>query len=193
MRKLSAFFTPWLLLLLTACSGIETQPADTATFAAGSYKYYKWRNEPLRNTSNSGDSFYLVDRILREEVDAALAEKGYLLDPARAQFSVGYVQGPGFLEGVSSQDAWGGIDPIPSARPNRQVNQAMVDNANALSGVHETQNIALQLDDTATQTEVWHVLITKIVENANETDVKKLTDVIHQGIREGLKTLPDAD
>lgn len=193
MRKLTALTSLWLSIVLTACSGIETQPAPTEKFAAGSYKYYKWRSEPMRDTANSRDPEYAMDRIMRREVDAALAAKGYVLDPGRARFSVDYLQAPGFLEGVDSQDAYGGIDPIPTARPNRQINQAMVDNAEALSGVHETYNIALQLNDTDSQTEVWHVIITRIVENANETDPEKLTDTIRKGIRKGLDSLPDAD
>ncbi len=193
MRTFTALTSLWLSLMLAACSGIETQPSDTKKFAAGSYKYYKWRSEALSNTANSGDNVYVVDRIMRQEVDAAMAEKGYVLDPARAQFSIDYLQAPGFLEGVKSQNTYGGVDPIPSARPNRQLDQAMVDNAYALSGVHETYNIALQFNDTGSQTEVWHVIITKIVENANESDPEKLTGTIRKGIRKGLSELPDAD
>ena len=83
------------------------------------------------------------------------------------------LQATGLRMGVDSQDASGGIDPIPSARPNRQINQAMVDNANALSGVQETNNIALQFNSVETQQEIWRVLITKIVENTNTAEYRK--------------------
>ncbi len=192
MRIFPALTSLLLAALLAACGGIETQPSDTAAFAAGNYKYYKWRSEPLQNSANSGSSDFLMDNIMRREINAALADKGYLLDPAQAQFSVDYLQGPGFLDGVGSQNTHGAVDPIPSARPNRQIDQAMVDNAYALSGVRETYNIALQLNDAASHKEVWHVVITKIVENANETDPDKLTGIIRKGIRKGLSTLPDA-
>lgn len=192
MRALFVLAGLWLPLLLTACSGIETQPTDTAAFAAAGYKYYTWRSQPLKNTANSSDPLYLLDAMIRREVDAALADKGYVLDAGRARFSVDYLQAPGLLQGVGSWDASGGIDPIPSARPNRQIDQARVDNAHALAGVHETHNIALLFNDTGTRTEIWRVLITKIVENVNETDPEKLAKAVHQGIRKGLSYLPDA-
>ena len=115
-----------------------------------------------------------------------------MLDPERAQFSVDYLQAMALREGVSSQDASGGIDPIPSARPNRQINQAMVDNANALAGVQTTNNIAIQFNDLATQEEVWHVVITKIVENVNQTDIERIERNVSRGISQGLRDLPNA-
>ena len=184
----------WLLfaLALGACSSIETRPTDTADFAAGTFTYYKWRSEPLANPSGSSDLLYLMDPIIRREVNANLSAKGYILNPEKAQFSVDYLQAMGLREGVSSQDASGGIDPIPSARPNRQINQAMVDNANALSGVQTTNNIAIQLNDVETQEEVWRVIITKIVENVNETDTSRMNSSIGRAIQRGLSTLPEA-
>lgn len=178
--------------LLAACSGIETQPADTATFVAGHYKYYAWRNPPLKNTQRSGDPIYLMDGMIREEVDTVLAGKGYVLDAGQAQFKVDYLQAKGLQQGVKSQDANGGIDPIPSARPNRQIDQAMVDNAYALAGLRETYNIALLFTDAASHDEVWRVLITKIVEDANTPDPEKMREAVRDGVREGLKHLPDA-
>ncbi len=193
MRIKHLLATLWLPLLLAACSGIETQPADVTQFVDGHYKYYTWRSEPLKNAQNSSDPIYLMDRVVRREVDAELASKGYVLDADKAQFDVDYLQAPGIVQGVGSQDTYGGIDPIPSARPNRQINQAMVDNANALAGVHETHNIALLFNDASTHTEVWSVLITKIVESTNQPDPKKLEKAIHQGIRKGLGDLPNAE
>jgi len=192
MRLKVVLATLWLSLALAACSGIEVQPADTAAFVAGNYRYYTWRSEPLKNTANSSDPLYLMDAAVRREVDAALADKGYVRDPGRAQFSVDYLQAPGLLEGVDSRDTYGGIDPIPSARPNRQLDQAMVDNAHALSGIHETHNLALLFNDVGTRSEVWHVLITKIVENVNEINPAEMEEAVRQGVRKGLDELPDA-
>ena len=117
----------------------------------------------------------------------------FQLDPERAQFTVDYLQAIGLREGVSSQDASGGIDPIPSARPNRQINQAMVDNANALAGVQTTNNIAFQFNDAKTNEEVWRVVITKIVDNVNVTDRDAMERNISRGIERGLRTLPNAN
>ena len=118
-------------------------------------------------------------------MNAQLVKKGYILDPARAQFSVDYLQATALREGVSSQDASGGIDPIPSARPNRQINQAMGDNANALAGVQTT-------NDMESQEEVWRVVVTKIVDDVNRVDANTMRNNLQKGISKGMSSLPDA-
>ncbi len=191
MRTLTLLASLMLPLLFTACSTVETRPGDTAAFAEGNFRYFKWRGEPLQNTSGSSDPVYIMDPILRREVNAGLAAKGFILDPERAQFSVGYISAMGLRRGVASQDA-SNIDPIPSARPNRQINQAMVDNANALAGVQETNNIALQFNRTSDNEEVWRVVITKIVENTNQVDVARMESALAKGVSQALKVLPEA-
>ena len=189
MRTLSVLL---LLLAVSACSSVETRPGDTAAFEAGDYRYYSWRSQPLANSRQSGDVLYLIDPIVRREVNAALGQLGYVQDPARAQFSVDYLQAMGLRDGVKSQDASGGIDPIPSARPNRQINQAMVDNANALAGVQTTNNIAIQFNDTASHQEVWQVVITSIVENSNKIDVDDMERKISKAVHQAFRPLPQA-
>jgi hypothetical protein len=191
MRIIKLAAIALLALAAVACSGIEVRHGDTDNFAAGNFRYYKWRSEPLHNTTGSNDNIYLIDPILRREVDAGLSAKGFVLDPERAQFSVDYLTAMGLRMGVASQDA-SNIDPIPRATPNRQVNQAMVDNANALSGVQETSNIALQFNRVADNKEVWRVVITKIVENANRVDKERLERNLQRGINQALRPLPDA-
>jgi hypothetical protein len=179
-------------LALAACAGIETRPTDTDEFAAGNYHYYQWRSEPLGSTTSSGDPVYLMDPILRHEVDAALQAKGYVLDPERAQFSVDYLYAAGLRMGEKSQDA-SNLTPYPTALPNRQVDQATVDNAYALGGVKETHNIALQFNDVQRRQEVWRVVISKIVENVNRVDRAELERNLKKAVRQGLRTLPAAD
>jgi len=183
--------TALLSLAVTACSGVEIKPAETDTFAAGQYRYYKWRSDPLENTINSTDAIYVVDPIMRREVNSALQGKGYIADPERAQFSVDYLYATGLREGAKSEQA-SNITPYPSVTPNRQVNQAIVDNAHALGGLQETSNIALQFNDSKSRGEVWQVVITKVVENANSIDTGKLADTLSKAIKKALEELPDA-
>ncbi len=189
MRVITILAT--LALTLVACSGIETRPAPTETFAAGNYTFYKWRSDPLPKVANAQDTMYLIDPILRGAVDNELAKKGYVLDTQRAQFSVDYLFAEGLRMGERSADAYN-ITPYPSVNPNRQVNQAVVDNAYALGGVKETSNIALQFNDDASKKEVWHVIITKIVENVNEVDMTEMRKAVKQGVSKALSTLPPA-
>ena len=119
MRTMKLLATLSLTLALAACSGIEIQPAETDTFAAGNFRYYTWRTEPLENTINSQDPIYLMDPILRREVDARLQEKGYILDPQKAQFNVNYISAPGLLTGEKGQES-SNLRPYPTALPNRR-------------------------------------------------------------------------
>lgn len=192
MRFFTIPATALLTLATLACSGIETRPAPIDGFAAGTYKYYTWRSPPLPNTANSQDPMYIMDPMLRSAVDADLDRKGYVLDQERAQFSVDYVYASGLRMGERSAES-SNITPYPSVNPGRLVNQAVVDNAYALGGVKETSNIALQFNDVVTKKEVWHVIITKIVENVNKVDRDEMRRSLQQGVEEGLATLPPAD
>lgn len=191
MRISSTLATVIVAVTLAACSGVEIKPAATDSFAAGQYHYYKWRSEPLENTIGSSDPIYVIDPIMRRETDTALQRQGYVLDAERAQFSVDYLYALGLAEGAKSEQA-SNISPIPSVTPNRQVNQAVVDNANALGGLKETSNIVIQFNDTGTREEVWRVVITKIVENVNRVDNDKLADTLSKAVAKALKELPGA-
>ena len=191
MRSIHSLAALLLALTLAACSGTETRPADTADFAAGNYRYFKWRSEPLQNTANSSDPVYVLDPILRRTVNSALLEKGFVLDPERAQFSVDYFFAAGMREGKKSAVATN-IAPYPTAVPNRMADGATVDNAYALGGVKKTSNIALQFNDVGRRDEIWHVIITKIVEDANMSDTARLEKNVQQAVRQGLRPLPKA-
>lgn len=191
MRISTILASGLMSLVLAACSGIEIEPAEIDRFAAGNYKYYKWRTEPLKNTANSSDAVYAMDPIIRREVNSGLQKKGYVLDGERAQFSVDYLQGPGTVQGEKGQDA-SNITPYATVLPNRQVNQAAVDNAIALGGVKETDNIAVQFNDVADNREVWHVIISKIVDNVNTVDTANMQKNLNKSIGEALKNIPQA-
>ena len=192
MRITHTLASGLLSLALAACSGVEIRPTPVDKFAAGNYQYYRWRTEPLKNTANSSDPVYSMDPIMRREVNKSLQSKGYILDKERAQFSVDYLYATGMREGAVSRET-GNVTPYPTVVPNRQVNQAVVDNSIALGGVQETSNIALQFNDVADNKEVWHVIITKIVENVNRIDTAELNDNLKKALGQALKPLPAAN
>lgn len=191
MRSIHSLGALLLTLILAACSGTEIRPADTAAFTAANYRYFKWRSEPLQNRTNSTDALYVLDPLIRRSVNAALADRGYLLDPDRAEFSVDYFFATGMREGRKSEVA-SNITPYPTAVANRLPDGATVDNAHALGGVKETSNIALQFNDVARREEVWHVIITSIVEDANMSDTTRLERSVRQAVEKGLAPLPPA-
>ncbi|MFT6288994.1 MAG: hypothetical protein ACJA09_003760 [Alcanivorax sp.] len=180
-----------IALLLTACSGVETRPQDTEKFEAANYTFYGWRTGPLSNSSQSRDPLYVMDPIIRTAVDEILHKKGYRLSPERAEFSINYLYATGMRMGQKGSEA-SNVSNYPGVIPNRNIDQASIDNAHALGGVKETNNIALQFDDVARKEQVWNVVITKLAEDANRVDTPRLQKNVRSAIKEGLRTLPPA-
>ena len=180
-----------LSLTVLGCSGVEIQPADTDRFIAGNYLYYQWRTDALPSDVRSSDPAYAIDPVMRRDVNADLQSKGYVLNPERAQFTVGYILMNGMVQGATS-DLASNISPYPRVTPNRQIDQASVDNAIALGGVKETNNIILQFNDKTSNQEIWHVTLTKIVEDANSVDTSRINDNLTQYLKRALKSLPQA-
>ncbi len=175
-------------LLLAGCTaGLETEPADTARFAAGGYQTYAWRRPALPVEGSGADSIYRLDPVLRAAVDEALAGKGYRRVEDNPDFLVDYVAATGFVDGAVSRSA-DNVNYRASAVPNRNVDQASIDNAYALGAVRETANIAVILFDAAEGDAVWDVRISKIIEDRNRVDM----DMARRAIRHGLRTLPEA-
>ena len=170
-------------LLLGGCGGVQIQSGEVDDFAAGQYRYYAWRSEPLPQNTHTSDPFYAVDPVVRREVDAHLQALGYQLDPQRHQFSVDYVFAEGVLEGEEPEQA-SNISHTPSATINRQVDQASVDNAIALGGVKATNTILVHFHDIASGDVVWTARLTKIIENANSDAAEELAGPIARIFRD---------
>lgn len=190
MRRTLTLLTLAILgLLLTACSGFETRTSPVDTFVAGDYHYYKWSNEPLVNSAQSKDLIYTLDPILRKQLNQELQRKGYSLDPAKAEFAVEYIYAEGIRLGERSRNA-SNLGTSPGSIPNRNLDQASIDNAYALGGVKETSNIGIRFRDIESNAEVWRVVITKIIENVNSIDRSLMRDNVEKAMQLGTKDLP---
>ena len=191
MRNTAVLACSLLLLALVACSGVHIQQSPVDQFSAGNYRYYKWRTEPLPQTTRYSAALYALDPVMRGEVDAQLQRRGYVLDQERAQFTVDYQYVSGMLQGERSELA-SNISPIPRITPNRQVNQASVDNAIALGGVKETDNIVVQFNDRESNRLVWEASMTSIVEDTNSNDTSRLDANLKQFLERAMQPLPQA-
>ncbi|MBE9538962.1 MAG: DUF4136 domain-containing protein [Proteobacteria bacterium] len=180
-----------LLLALSACNGVETHPAEIDRFVAGNYHYYSWRSEPLLNTTSSRDPMYRLDPVLRRSINNTLQGKGYILDAKRAQFSVDYIFAEGFRDGVKGEAA-SNLSTHPGIVPDRNIDQAAIDNAYALGSLKETRNIGIQLNDVGRREEVWRVIITKLVDDVNIIEDERLYKSVGSAIEQGMRTLPRA-
>lgn len=192
MKSMNAFAVTLLSLCLFACSGIETQTWPPEKFAAGNFKTYSWRTEPIRNMAGSGDPIYKVDPLIRRETDAILQQKGYRRIPRKGDFTIDYLFAPGLAIGASAETA-DNLNPRAGVRPNTNISQAERDNAVALgSGVRETRRIALQVNDGKSGLEIWRGVITEFVENVNQVDKAALERAVRNGVKAILKELPPA-
>ena len=193
-RRTALFF---IAPLLVACTGIETNTTPVDRFAEGNYKTYSWRAEQIENTGNSSDPLYTIAPTLRAAVDEELASKGYRYQHEGGDFLIHYQFKVGLSEGVPNAIANSANNryDIPDAAVvvNRRTDQALVDNAYALSGPRETNNMLLQFSDRTTQSLVWATSMTKIVENVNEENTKKMRKSVNAAVRKVLRQLPSAN
>ncbi len=193
-RRMTLFF---IAPLLVACTGIETNTTPVDRFAEGNYKTYSWRAEQIENTGNSSDPLYTIAPTLRAAVDEELASKGYRYQHEGGDFLIHYQFKVGLSEGVPNAIANSANNryDIPDAAVvvNRRTDQALVDNAYALSGPRETNNMLLQFSDRTTQSLVWATSMTKIVENVNEENTKKMRKSVNAAVRKVLRQLPSAN
>jgi len=188
---LAPVITALLMLTLSACSGVETHPNETDTFAAGNYHYYSWRSKPIANSTNSRDPMYTLDPILREAINMTLQGKGYILDAKRAQFNVDYLFAEGVRDGVKGEAA-SNLSTHPGIVPDRNIDGASIDNAYALGGLKETRNIGIQFNDVERSEEVWWVLITKLVDDTNIAEDTRLYKSVTGAVEQSMRTLPNA-
>jgi len=191
MRITTLLAGTMLSMVLVACSGVDIQHSPIDPFAAGNYHYYMWRTDPLPQTTRSSNALYAIDPVVRREVDTRLQSKGYMLDPQRAQFTVNYLYMAGMVQGERSALA-SNISANPRIMPTRRVDQASVDNAIALGGVKETNNLIVQFNDRSSNQEVWQVTLTEIVENANSKETAHLNDNLTKFLERALQPLPQA-
>jgi hypothetical protein len=191
MRTTSILASTLLSLALVACSGVDIQHSAIDPFTAGNYHYYMWRTDPLPQTTRSTNAIVAIDPQVRRDIDTQLQDKGYVLDPARAQFTVNYLYATGMVQGQRSALA-SNISDIPRIMPTRRIDQASVDNAIALGGVKETNNLMVQFNDRLTNADVWHVTLTEIVENVNDRDASRIKDNLTQYLQRALQPIPQA-
>lgn len=179
--------TASVVVILSACSGVDVLPDATETFAATHYTRYAWRSEPPSQTSFSKDKLQKKSPSIRAGFEERMSELGYQrVDRADAEFLVEYLAGVGYNEG---QLAHGGSNTVlyPSS-VNRQIDGASADNAYALSGPVETGQIMLVFVDAKATDILWRLRISFVVQDTNRVDENQ----VRRAVRQGLSALPAA-
>ncbi len=185
------------LLLLVGCTGITVDTTPTEKFEQGNYKSYSWLGAPIENTGGSKDPLYVIDPALRSAVDRELADKGYQRVDTGGDFTVTYQFKNSMADGALNSTAAIADNryPVPTggALINRGADQALVDNAYALSGAREMNSILLQFSDSESQSLVWAGAMSKLVENANQNAGEKMKKGIKSAVAKVLRKLPNAN
>jgi hypothetical protein len=190
-------YTAWTLIallsagLLSACSGVQIERAPTDRFNDAGYQSYSWRDLPIENTGNSDDPLYNIGPSLRSVVNDSLADKGYTLKESGGDFVIHFEFRTALTDGVLPRKM-SNIDPVPQVVVNRGTDQAMVDNAYALSGVREMNSILLNFEDRQNQALVWAVSMSKVVENLNRNDPARMRRTLGESVERAFRPLADA-
>lgn len=194
----------WLLctgligsLALSGCSSVQVDTTPNDRFEAGNYVTYNWLAAALDASGVATDPLYALDPTLRASVDQKLASKGYQRVDRGGDFQVIYQFKASISEGALSSaatDAANQDNPISSQDLviNRRPDQALIDNAYALSGPREVTNILLTFTDGSTQNPVWAAGMSKVVDYAN-FDAKRMSASVDKAVNRALGRLPKAN
>ena len=194
----------WLLctgligsLALSGCSSVQVDTTPNDRFEAGNYATYNWLAAALDASGVATDPLYALDPTLRASVDQKLASKGYQRVDRGGDFQVIYQFKASISEGALSSEATDAANqdnPISSQDLviNRRPDQALIDNAYALSGPREVTNILLTFTDGSTQNPVWAAGMSKVVDYAN-FDAKRMSASVDKAVNRALGRLPKAN
>lgn len=194
----------WLLctgllasLTLGGCSGVQVDTTPNDRFEAGNYVTYNWQAAALDASGISSDPLYALDPTLRASVDQKLANKGYQRVDADGDFQIIYQFKASISEGALSMaatDANNQDIPVSSQDLviNRRADQALIDNAYALSGPREVTSILLTFTDGSSQNPIWAAGMSKVVDHAN-FDAKRMSSSVDKAVNRALGRLPKAN
>lgn len=190
-----AAFTGFLFFWLVGCASVQVDTMDTAAFKNGNYKTYSWMGAPIDNSAGSTDPLYVLDPALRSAVDAKLASKGYRYVDSGGGFVIDYQFKDTLVAGSLSSTAAEADNRYPAptnqAVINRRPDQALVDNAYALSGPKELNSILIRFSDGESLTMVWAAGVSKVVDKLY-FDADDLQKTIKVAVDRALGRLPSA-
>ncbi len=194
-NKARASFTGFLFFWLVGCASVQVDTTDTTAFKNGNYKTYSWMGAPIDNSAGSTDPLYVLDPALRSAVDAKLASKGYRYVDSGGDFVIDYQFKDTLVAGSLNSTAAEADNRYPAptnqAVINRRPDQALVDNAYALSGPKELNSILIRFSDGENLTMVWAAGVSKVFDKLYfyADDLRKTINV---AVDRALGRLPSA-
>ena len=194
-NRARALFTGFSFFWLVGCASVQVDTMDTTAFKNGNYKTYSWMGAPIDNSAGSTDPLYVLDPALRAAVDAKLASKGYRYVDSGGDFVIDYQFKDTLVAGSLNSTAAEADNRYPAptnqAVVNRRPDQALVDNAYALSGPKEVNSILIRFSDGENLTMVWAAGVSKVVDKLY-FDADDLRKTINVAVDRALGRLPSA-
>ena len=194
-NRARAAFTGFLFFWLVGCASVQVDTMDTTAFKNGNYKTYSWMGAPIDNSAGSTDPLYVLDPALRSAVDAKLASKGYRYVDSGGDFVIDYQFKDTLVAGSLNSTAAEADNRYPAptnqAVINRRPDQALVDNAYALSGPKELNSILIRFSDGENLTMVWAAGVSKVIDKLY-FDADDLRNTINVAVDRALGRLPSA-
>ena len=194
-NRARALFIGFSFFWLVGCASVQVDTMDTTAFKNGNYKTYSWMGAPIDNSAGSTDPLYVLDPALRAAVDAKLASKGYRYVDSGGDFVIDYQFKDTLVAGSLNSTAAEADNRYPAptnqAVVNRRPDQALVDNAYALSGPKEVNSILIRFSDGENLTMVWAAGVSKVVDKLY-FDADDLRKTINVAVDRALGRLPSA-
>ncbi len=180
-----------LVVALGGCSTAQVDRGDPSAFAAKGYRTYNWNYAQVEPLPSDTSAYTTMAPIFREEMNRALANLGYREVEQGGQFVVSLQFKRSLADGVVSIEK----DPnpvVPRVVLNRDPDQASLDNAQALAGVRQLNNVLIQFDDASDGGLLWAAAVSRVQEtaNINELDPEQVRRNARQTLRRVMSQLP---
>lgn len=178
-----------LAVIVSGCGNVQIDRQSFEQFNEGNYQTYHWKLAPMKSLPNDRDRLAAIDTVLRAEIDARLASKGYRRLAKGGDFVINYEFKASFTDGELTTGT-SRMKSIPPLVINREIDGAYQDNANALAGVKELKNILVTFEDSSDYGLVWAGAMSRVIENQNTMDMEDLHNDMHLAIERLLRGLP---
>jgi len=194
-------FVVFLMLILCACSGLETS-LETNKLADKSMTLYAWESRPLKDVPGAADlqdadALFEVDHLLRKRIDRAMKQAGFVqVTKSRAYLLVDYRLGTRTEYSVAgtaapmdsaerTMDGAAGIDPNNHALYNHPVRDS-----------YRVANLWVTIRDAASGELLWQAKAEKSLasNDPDREEVRQRVDEVIARLFEGFpKRLPEEE
>lgn len=199
-HRAASSFSRWLsaiaatsFLLLAGCGTTQIERGDVSAFAAKDYQTYAWNHAAINVRPGDQSPLAIIGPVFREETNARLQSLGYREVAIGGDFVVSLQFKTSIEQGALPKNS-PSSGQVPRAVINRSPDPASVDNAQAMAGPREMNNVLLKFDDGTDGGLLWAAAMSRLVEdvNRNTIDADEVRRNARNAIRRATSLLPRA-